>query len=180
MVSATKEAQEAGVPTEEQAVYEDYFGFAETRTFYFPDGKTFITYEVMNEGAKAAFQKLTNRDITLERTTQNARIKVDPASERHQLIVQSATGWNLHRRNAKGAMEPVPFSKGSPGAMLEQWLAVTNPKLVEDLELAIRRANPWLQADMTVEQVDEEMDRLRDLREELVKRDMEKTSSSSK
>jgi hypothetical protein len=156
-----------------EPVFEDYFGFDEIKQWFFPDGKQFVQFQVMNEGQKSRFQKLTNRDITLSRTSGDAKIKADPAEERHALLTSSVVGWSLYRNG-----QPVPFSIGSNGAAFEQWLNAANPKLVEDLEFEIRKSNPWLQAEMTVEEIDKEMDRLRELRDEIVKRDAAKASSS--
>lgn len=160
-------------------VYEDYFGFGETEKWFFPDKKQYIEFQVMNEGQRREFQKKTNRDITFNRASNDAKIKADPAEERHALITTSVTGWNLRRRTSKG-LEEVRFSKGSPGAELEKFLAVANPKLVDDLEFAIRKANPWMQAEMSVEEIDKEMARLNDLREQVLEREKGEGSSSSK
>lgn len=156
----------------QEEAYEDYFGFAETKTFTLPDGKQQIFFQVMNEGAKTRFQQKTNRDIHMNRGTNDMRIKADPAGERAALIESSVVGWSLKRKNkATGQWEDVPFSNnGTPGDELHKWLAVANPKIVEDLEDTIRKANPWLQADMTVEQIDEEIARLHDMRAEVVKK----------
>lgn len=156
-------------PTENPAVIqvqEDYFGFGESQKFFFPDGVSFIEFQIMNEGQRREFQKKTNRDITFNRGTNDARIKADPAEERHALITSSVTGWNLVRNG-----QPIPFSKGTPGATLEQWLKVANPKIVDDLEFAIRKANPWMQAEMTVEEIDKEMARFAELREQVLERE---------
>lgn len=161
-------------------VYEDYFGFGETKRWYFPDGKQFIEFQIMNEGQRREFQKKTNRDITFNRGTNDAKIKADPAEERFHLITTSVTGWNLRRRDNAGKMSPVKFSKGSPGAELEKFLAVANPKLVDDLEFAIRTANPWMQAEMSVEDIDKEIAKLQDLREQAMEREKGEGSSSSK
>lgn len=161
-------------------VYEDYFGFGQSERFTMPDGKQYIEFQVMNEGQRREFQKRTNKDIKFNRATNDASIKADPAEERWALITSSVTGWNLKRRRPDGSFEDAPFSKGSPGSELEKFLAKANPKLIDDLEFAIRKANPWMQADMTVEEIDKEMDRLRDLREQAVEREKGEGSSSSK
>lgn len=172
-------AAEPGAPvavqTGDDLPYEDYFGFDEADRWYFPDGRQYIEFQRMNEGARAKFQKMTTRDITVVRNTGDAKLKVDPATERHELLVQSVTGWFVFR-----AGQPVPFSKGSPGANFEQWLDKADPRLVDDLEKAIRKANPWLGAEMTVEDIDKEMDRLRELREQVLERDRGEASSASK
>jgi hypothetical protein len=169
-----------------ETIYEDYFGFEETRVWYLPDGKQFIQFKVMDEGKKSAFQSSTNRDITVERNSGDARIKADPASERHALLEQSVIGWHMLRPKKdaqrpfrESDMEPVPFS-GSKGGTFMQWVRSANPKLIEDLEFEIRKANPWLQAEMNVEEIDKEIDRLVELREARVKADAAKGSSSDK
>lgn len=149
-------------------VQDDYFGFGAEERFLFPDGVTYISFRIMNEGQRKKFQKSTNRDIKFNRSTNDASIKADPAEERWQLITSSCVGWNLVRRDPRTqALEPIMFN----GKLLEQWMEMADPKLIDELELAIRRANPWLQAEMTVEEVDKEIERLTDLRKELVERD---------
>jgi hypothetical protein len=167
--------QPIGTAPGDEKVYEDYFGFDETRQWYFPDGKQFITFQVMNEGQRSKFQKLTNKDITLRRQSGDASIKVDPAEERYALLTSSVTGWSVFRNG-----EPVPFSIGSKGATFEQWLERANPKLVDDLEFTIRKANPWMQADMDLDQIDEEIERLRDLRKQVEERQRGEAASSSR
>lgn len=155
---------------------EDYWGFeGDAQKWFFPDGKQYIEFKRLNEGEKTRFQQQTNRDITLERQSGNARVKMDPASERHALIEASVTGWNLRRGG-----EDVPFSKGSPGSNLGQWLQVANPVHVERLEFEIRKANPWLQAEMTVEEIDKQIADLTELRTQAVEREAGEGSSSVK
>lgn len=149
------------------AVQADYFGFGAEDRFVFPDGVTYISFSIMNEGQRRDFQKSTNRDIKFNRATNDATIKADPAEERWKLITTSCTGWNLIRAGRDGQMEPVLFNR----VLLEQWLSVANPKLVDDLEFTIRQANPWMQADMTVEEIDKEIDRLNGLREQVQERE---------
>ena len=148
----------------------DYFGFEQEHVFTFPDGKTQIWFRSMNEGDRANFQRQTNRDVSLERQTGNARIRTDPAGERKALILASCTNWNLHRKNPNTLqMEPVPFSGGKPGSTLDQWLTQANPKIVDALEEAIRKANPWLVGDMSLDDIDREIERLQEMREEKIR-----------
>lgn len=148
----------------------DYWGFEDTKRHMLPDGVQYFDFKVMNEGDKVQFQKLTNQDLKIGRD-QSATVRVDPATERHTLIKTSVTGWHL----LKGG-EVVGFSK----QMLEKWLTVAPPKIVEELELAIRKANPWMQADMTLEEVDKELDRLHELRRDIVEREAGEGASATK
>jgi glucan phosphorylase len=157
--------------------YADYFGFDESFNFMMPDGKQFISFKAMNEGDRAKYEAKTSRDVKFNRRTDDAAISMNAAADRHELIQTSVTGWNFVRRNARGKIEPVPFSNSGPGGTFNQWLSKANPKIVSDLANAIRKANPWMTDEMDVEQVDEEMKRLQELRQELVERDAAKKSS---
>lgn len=159
-------------PIVEEVQYEDYFGFESYHEFTLPDGKQKIFFTSLNEGQKTKFQQKINKDIHLNQQTRDARIKTDPAGERHELILASVTGWTLKRRSPRsGQWEDVPFSGERRGSELDKWLQVANPVIVEKLEEAIRKANPWMLAEMTVEQIDEEIKRLEDLRKDVIERE---------
>jgi len=158
MTQAPAEPQIVGPDTGEG--YEDYWGVSETRRYTLPDGKQWIEFKIMDEGDKTKFQKMTNSDLIVQRSG-DSRIKIDPARERHELIKNSVTNWNLQQKDpVGGGWSPAPFSIRS----VEMWLEKAPPKIVEDLELEIRKANPWMQADMSVDEIDKEIERLQDLR----------------
>lgn len=147
--------------------YEDYWSFQETHRFVLPDGKQWIEFQVMNEGQKSDYQRKINRDIKINRRSGDATLRNDIADERHALITSSVIDWSMRKGGGF-----VGFSK----RVLEDWLNVANPRIIEDLEAEIRKANPWLQGEMTVEDIDKEIERLRELREESVKREEGKES----
>lgn len=166
-------------PNEDQSaqVQMDYFGFSDEHFFYFPDGLTYVKFSKMNEGEKAKFQKQTSRDLIMERQSGNARMKMDAAADRHALISTCVTDWNLARTNRQtGQLEGIRFND----AALRDFLRLADPSIVEDLELAIRKANPWLMAEMSVEDYDKEIESLQELREEAIKREEGKASSNNK
>lgn len=142
--------------------YEDYWSFSQTERFVLPDGKQWIAFQIMNEGQKSSYQKAINRDIKINRRSGDASIKSDIADERHALILQSVTDWNMRRGN-----DFVAFSRST----LQNWLNVADPRIVEALEFAIRKANPWLLGDLSVWDFDDEIKRLQEMREEAVKRE---------
>ena len=154
----------------QQAAPMDYFGFQANERFTLPDGQQYIEFSIMNEGAKARFQKLTTRDLIVQRGG-DARMKMDPAQERHELIRSSVTGWNLYRGG-----QPIPYSERN----LKDFLELANPVLVEDLEKAIRKANPWLLAEMKVEDIDREIENLQEMRKVAEERERGEGSSSSR
>jgi hypothetical protein len=145
---------------------QDYFGFLETGEFVFPDGVSRLDLLAMNEGKKKEYQKKTQSDVTLVRGG-DAKLKIDAATARHELIKGSVIGWNLVRQGAK-----VTFSDRNLAAWLEQ----ANPKIVEDVEKEIRKLNPWLLDELTVEQIDKEIENLQELRAAAVERELGKAA----
>lgn len=150
----------------------DYFGFQRRERFVFPDGLTWIEFEVMNEGKKAKFQRDTQRDLVIERGSGNARAKIDPAATRHALIEASVVDWNLTRNG-----RPYPYNAGQA---LRDFLTLADPVVIEDLEKAIRKANPWLLDEMSVEDIDREIDNLKEMREVAERRERGEASSANK
>ena len=146
------------------AIYEDYWGVDETHRHFLPDGKQYFEYRIMDEGARSRFQKLTNNDLTVLRDN-TAKVKVDPVAERHTLIKESVIGWNLMQKAPDGSWSAAPWDDNKRN--LTQWLEKAPPKIVDDLEFAIRKANPWMQADMSVEEIDKEIERLYELRKQV-------------
>lgn len=169
--------QDPPVPTVSGAQVTNYWGTDETSRYVLPDGKQWIEFKLMNEGMKSQFQKLTNQDLTIGRDN-TAKVRMDAAEERHTLIKQSVTDWYLFApdQNRGGEMGEAAFSK----QMLDKWLTVGPPKIIEELEMAIRKANPWMQAEMTVEAVEKEIDRLTEVRKELIEKAAGEATSANK
>jgi len=153
-----------------ERVQEDYFGFQATERFIFPDGLTYIEFQVMNEGQKLKFQKATGRDIVLQRSG-DARMRMDPGTERHELIKTCVTNWNLTRG---GQLVPL-----NPRTM-DDFLKLANPRIVEELEKAIRKANPWLLGEMTSEDIQKQIDDLEEMKRVALDREAGESSSGSK
>jgi hypothetical protein len=152
-------AQQAGVVTEVKAPA-DYWGFDETTNWYFPDEVQYLVLRKMNEGQKAQYQKLTRNDVTIARNTGDAKLKTDPAAERHALITSCVQDWHLFQGG-----KPVQFSE----RFLKDFINKADPRLVEEIEKACRKANPWLLQDMSVEDIDREIENLQEMREEKLK-----------
>lgn len=157
---------------DEFAGYVDYFGFDEYGEYVLPDGKQKIIFKKLNEGERQKYESATQNDVRFNRRTDDAAIKIDASVARTALIETSVTGWNLVRKD-NGKWRHVTFSKGTPGSELSKWLKEADPKIINDLHKAITKANPFLQEDMTIEMVDEEIKRLQEIRADLVRRDAE-------
>lgn len=171
---ADERAAAAGVTVAEPQVI-DYFGFDETHTFYLDGTKTqYFLFKVLNEGQLAQFQKNTSRDVIMQRSTGNAKMRMDPASERHELIKAAVVGWRLYRKAprlrgsqsgpAEGSLVEVPFGKGDLNEVLDKFPS----SVISKLEKAIRDANPSLKPDQTIEEIDEAIALLQKDRAELV------------
>lgn len=141
---------------------QDYFGFSATGKYFFPDGVTYIEFTKMNEGAKKDFQDKTSKDLVLERTSGNARMTVLQGSERHALIKACVVDWNLLRNGT-----PIAFT----AAALNDFLALTDPVIVEGLEKEIRKANPWLLGEMSSGDIKKEITNLEEMLEVALKRE---------
>lgn len=129
----------------------DYFAFAETHQHMLPDGVQYIEFIKMNEGAKKKFQDTTSSDMVLERRSGDARMSVKQGTQRHELIKACVTGWHLLRGG-----KPVPFNM----VQLGDFLTLADPSVVEDLERAIRKVNPWLLGEISSADIEKEIENL--------------------
>ena len=138
----------------------DYFGFAKTEKFMFPDGVSFIEFRAMNEGEKKKYQDKTSQDLILERNSGNARMNVKAGTERWELIKACVVSWNLTRNG-----EPLPTDLRENKGMrqFDDFLLFADPRIIEDLEKAIRKANPWLLAEMKPEDIEKQIEDLQEM-----------------
>lgn len=167
--------QAAGVAVEESQEV-DYFAFEQVGEFLMPDGRQKIFLKALNEGAKRKFQKETSRDLRVQRSSGDALVRMDPGQERYTLCMESITGWTLRRRNPqKGHWEDAPFNDST----VRRFLELTDPAIIEDLEKEIRKLNPWLLDELSVEEIDKEIENLKEMREKAAKREAEKADSAS-
>jgi len=176
--SSTLEATVPQLGEGAEAQIVNYWGTDEKHKHYLPDGVQYFEFKIMNEGDKSKFQKLTNTDLVVDRNN-TAKVKMDPVAERHTLIETSVCDWYLYTPKTKDPGSEMVLATFNT-AMLKSWLQVAPPKIVEDLELAIRKANPWMQAEQTVEMIDEEIERLHDLRKAAIERAAGEAGSASK
>lgn len=171
-----------GIATPEPEYYEDYWGVKETYKFELPDGKQYFEIKPMDEGGKTRFQKMTNKGIRMNQRTQDATIDVDPADERHTLIKESVISWKIMQRSPDGTFSeyPCPTDDARRRRALAELLEKFNPKAIQDLEFFVRSKNPWMQADMDIEEIDKEIDRLNELRKQVKEQNAGEASSANK
>jgi hypothetical protein len=157
-------AEASAPPSGTEYVEIDFFDTAEdTKQVFLPGSKTqYVVITALREGQKKKYQNLTNRDMVLERASGNARMKTAPGDERHLLLKMAIVDFHLLRGG-----EELRYNDKN----LAIFLDVAPPKVIEEIEREIHLKNPWLLADMSVEDIDKEIERLTEMRETKLKED---------
>ena len=156
-VEAAEQAmRDRGEPTTE-SVQVDYFGFEETHVVNLPDGKSYIEHKTLNEGQRRQYLNGMNRDVIIERASGNAKMSMAPGDERYSLLSTAITGWNLVRNG-----NPLPFNKQN----LRLFLDSAPPKIIDLIDKEVRKVNAWLLEDMSIEDLEKEVENLQELIEE--------------
>lgn len=144
----------------------DYFGVVEDVRCDLPDGVSWVSVKVFMEGDRRKFQNAVNKDVKISRNSGDMAMRLSPGEERHALLSMAITGWNLVRNG-----RPLQFT---PRA-LQEFLEVGNTKIIDIIEKKVREVNDWLGSEMTVEDVDQEIARLEELKIELRSREATKS-----
>lgn len=144
----------------EERQFVDYFATPEPQRWYLPDGEQYFEFIELREGGKAAYEKATNKDIRVQRSTGDARLSVDPATQRQTLVRLSVTDVLLYQKDEGGRVQQVPFNKARPGKFWENLFDRFPAKYIEQLHQEITKVNAWLAADDDVEALKEERERL--------------------
>lgn len=159
--------RERGEPlTEPVAV--DYFAFDDEYTVMLPDGVQWVSHKVLNEGARRKYSRDTNKDVKLQRASGDAYLRMAPGEDRASLLETAITGWNLFQHG-----KSFPYTKTNVKTILE----VFPPSIIDVIHKDIMKYNPWLLGEMTIEDIDREMDTLKETRERLVQEQAGKGSS---
>jgi hypothetical protein len=152
-------------------VQHDYFAFDIIGRTMLPDGISFIEHQVMNEGARRKYLNAVNREVRVQKSTQDAILKMAPGEERTELLKACIVGWNLSR-----AGQPIPFTPQN----LNEFLMRADPSVINLIDKDVRLANPWLLAEMTVEDIDKEISDLQELRAKKIEEEAGKATSNSR
>ncbi len=156
---------------EAQSVQVDYFAFDETHRHVLPDGTSWIEHRELNEGARRKYLNKTNREIKIRRGSGDAEMKVAAGDDRYELLKAAVVDWNL----VAGNSTPVPFVP----QRVDDFLTRTNPRVIDGLEKSVRKANPWLMAEMKPDDIREEMKNLEEMLKEAEERERREASFSS-
>lgn len=160
-VSSIESAMKADGVAIETQTQQSYFGFEETHKCFLPDGTSYVDHRTLNEGARRKYLNAVNRDIRLQRATGDAIMKMQAGEEKHELLKTAICGWNLIGPTG----QPVPFSKPA----LVDFLERADPKVIDLIEKEIRKTNTWLMSDLSVEDIQKQIDELEELKTTKIK-----------
>jgi hypothetical protein len=132
----------------------DFFSFSETTEYELRDTGQYVTIKRMTEGDRRKYLNATSREINFDGAGHTS-MNLKPGDDRRALLEVALVDWSL-LRNGK----PIPFNTGN----LRQFLDSADPALVDAIDKAVRDYNPWLMADVTLEDIDEQIADLEDLR----------------
>lgn len=162
--SAEKAMTEAGVAVEEKPVVANYWGAIKPERFYLPDGVQYIGFRPMTEGDRQKYQTKTKTTMSMNRASGDSRMSIDPSRQRTALLevsVEQVGDWYMLDPNGN----PADFKSRQYG--WNAWLQQADPKIIADLEKVITKANPWLQAEMDEEEIQQEIENLTERLEEI-------------
>lgn len=157
-------------PTEDR-VRADYFGASRTFVVALPDGESSITHRTLMEGEKRKYMNAVNRGLTLNRKTQDAKVSLAPGDDRLELFKLAIVDWDLFKEG-----KPFPFSQN---ALRNNALDNLPPEILDIVEADIRKHNTWLLDDISIEDIEEEIKNLTELRDKKVEEEEGKAGSSS-
>lgn len=154
VASAEQAMRDAGEPTHTDVI-EDFFGMTVEHTVWLQKDKQFVTHREMSEGQRREYLNSINRDVTIAHATRDMKMRMAPGDERHALLKTAIIGWQVYREG-----NPLPFSKKN----LQDFLEAAPPKIIDMIEKDVRLANPWLMQEMSLEDIDKEIESLQELR----------------
>jgi hypothetical protein len=151
----------------------NYFGGDVTERVTFPDGVQWVEVKEFTEGDRRKYLMAINKDIRVERQSGSAFLKNTAAVDRYELLQVAVIDWKLFRPDPRTSdMIEVKFSAHE----LRIFLDKGPPKIFELIEKQVRKLNPWLMADLTVEQLEEQIAELQEMVEVKLKEEAGKES----
>lgn len=148
----------------------DYFDVGEDTQTMLPDGIQWVSHRVLTEGDRKRYLKAVQKDLKIQKGTQDMIMKLAAGEDRTVLIETAVTGWNLFRGG-----KPWPFNPGN----LREFAQNGPVKILDLVEQDIRKNNPWLGGDTKPEDIREEIERLQELLAEAEEREAGKSTSAN-
>ena len=127
-----------------------YFGFGGTEKFYVDD-ENWVEIKIMNEGDRRRYQSKTTRDMKVSQGGE-ATFSLSPGEDRQALLEVAISDWNFVDQ---GGGE-VAFNRSN----LEKFLNGAPVEVVDKIDNQVRLLNPWLSSEQSIEDMQNEIDRL--------------------
>ncbi len=143
----------------------DYFATTETSWVTLPDGAQKVEIKVMNEGERRRYLNKTNSEVKMNSRTKDLIMRSAVGDDLHALLETTIVGWDVQRGGA-----PYPFNSNNLGNALNVW----PPTLIDLIAKEVKKINPWMLG------TEDDLDVLRDERDELDKRIVELTERAAK
>jgi hypothetical protein len=132
------------------------FALNKHRIVTLSDGVTTVTVKALNEGERRVFSNATQKPFKLSQEGE-AEVTPTPGDDRHALFMAAISAWSIQRDG-----EDWPFSPANKRTLLLE----ADSDEMDKVEEAAREINPFLLDDVTVDSLDEEIEKLQKLREE--------------
>lgn len=142
-------------PTDDH-VQADYFGASQVHVVLLKDGVSTISHKTLMEGEKRDYMNKVNRDLTLNRKTDDAKVRLAPGDDRAELFKLAICDWSIVRDG-----RPYAFT----AQHLNDVLRMFPPDVLDDVEKDIKVKNAWLLADVSIEDLEKEIADLTELLE---------------
>lgn len=165
METKEKPAPVADATTESGQI--DYFGFNETKKVDLPDGKSWVSIKTLTEGDRRKYQNALNRDVRIDRAKGDMHMRIQSGDERKALLMGAISDWNLARNGT-----PVVCNESNK----REFIDGGNPRIIDLIEKEVRKANSWLQQDMSIEDIQREIDSLEELKQQKLDEEQAKNS----
>lgn len=150
----------------------NYYGGDVTDRYEFPDGVQWVEVKEFTEGDRRKYLMAINKDIRVERQSGNAYLHNTAGVDRYELLQIAIIDWNLYKPDSEGKMNLVKYNQHELRIFLQQG----KPSLFEKIELKVRALNPWLMQDLTIEQIDEQIEQLQETKEIMLREEAGKES----
>jgi len=155
----------AGEPVADEAVEvpqrRDFFGAKEDEIVELDDAGSHVRVKYFVAGDKSKYLKALNRQVELGKDGKS-RIQISGAEDQAALLRVAITGWGIYQGE-----RALPFTNNN----LRDFLSKAPVDVLDTIEKQVRKMNPFLDDELTVEEIDAQITDLEELRAELIERE---------
>lgn len=126
------------------------------------DPASWVEVKIMTEGDRAKYDSDTKSEMKVTQQKETF-FSVDSGIQRAALVRHGVKSWNFV--DADGS--ELPVNRG----VLDRVLKEFPPAVIDEIAKAVTDANPWLKGERSVEDIDAEIERLEEEREEVKARE---------